>query len=351
MNKLSPIAWVILLLFASLASAEPPRDAEFIWKEYHTVKMPTLDRTKIGDQAYLRTFSDELNKAKAKRNALALEFYRGYPKDERAAELLLARWKSMSGWETEKADAEIEEFLKDQPNSKVKGEVHYSRAMMAATMASIQPPRSASGREVEDFIRSFPGDERGAHLLMTLARGRFKTKDEQLSIYRRITDQYAGTRTAKVARGSMRRIDAIGKPFELEFKDAMTGQQVSMPELRGKVVVVDFWATWCGPCVAEMPALKELYAKYNDQEVEFIGVSLDQPGEGLDKLKAFVAENQIPWRQYYQGDGWDSEFSQSWGINSIPALFVVDAEGNLHSTEARSKLDSVIAELIKRRDG
>jgi hypothetical protein len=100
-----------------------------------------------------------------------------------------------------------------------------------------------------------------------------------------------------------------------------------------------------------MPTLKGLYAKYKDQGVEFIGVSLDMPGQGLDKLKTYVADNQIKWPQFYQGNGWESEFSQSWGINAIPALFVIDAEGNLHSTEGRSQLDSVIAKLIKRRDG
>ena len=68
-------------------------------------------------------------------------------------------------------------------------------------------------------------------------------------------------------------------------------------------MVIDFWATWCGPCVAEMPKMKELYAKYRDKGVEFIGVSLDQPKEqgGLDKLKKFVKENEIAWPQYYQG--------------------------------------------------
>ena len=106
-----------------------------------------------------------------------------------------------------------------------------------------------------------------------------------------------------------------------------------MKSLKGKVVVIDFWATWCGPCVAEMPKMKELYAKYHDQGVEFIGVSLDQPKEegGLDSLKKFVKENEIAWPQYYQGNFWESEFSKSWGVNAIPCVFIVDADGKLYS--------------------
>jgi thiol-disulfide isomerase/thioredoxin len=123
-----------------------------------------------------------------------------------------------------------------------------------------------------------------------------------------------------------------------------------MKALQGKVVVVDFWATWCGPCVAEMPTMKKIYAEYKDKGVEFVGISLDNAEGGLEKLKTFVHEKDIPWPQYFQGNGWESKFSMSWGINSIPALFVVDAEGNLHSTSARGQLETMIPELIKQRD-
>jgi thiol-disulfide isomerase/thioredoxin len=152
-------------------------------------------------------------------------------------------------------------------------------------------------------------------------------------------------------KGSRHQHEAIGKPFDLDFTDAIKGSTVSIKGLKGKVVVIDFWATWCGPCVAEMPKMKELYAKYRDQGVEFIGVSLDQPKEqgGLDKLKKFVEEKKIAWPQYYQGNGWESEFSMSLGINSIPCVFIVDAEGKLYSVEARGNLEEMIPDLLKKK--
>ena len=96
--------------------------------------------------------------------------------------------------------------------------------------------------------------------------------------------------------------------------------------------------------------MKKLYAEYKDKGVEFIGISLDQPEDqgGLTKLKEFVAKNGITWPQYYQGKGWQGEFSQSWGINSIPTVFVVDAEGKLHSTKARGQLEKMLPELLKK---
>jgi hypothetical protein len=94
-----------------------------------------------------------------------------------------------------------------------------------------------------------------------------------------------------------------------------------------------------------------LYEMYHDRGVEFIGVSLDRPEAdgGLDDLKTFVAERKIPWLQYYQGDGWEGEFSRDWGIQLIPTVFLVDAEGRLYSTEARGKLDALIPKLLDRR--
>jgi thiol-disulfide isomerase/thioredoxin len=145
-------------------------------------------------------------------------------------------------------------------------------------------------------------------------------------------------------------IENLGKPIDLEFTDAIGGRFVSIKQLKGKVVVLDFWATWCGPCVAEMPRMKKLYAEFKGRGVEFIGVSLDAPKEegGLDKLKSFVAKNEITWPQYYQGDGFDGEFTTRMGVNMVPQLFLIDTNGNLASIDAQDKLDLLIPELLEK---
>ncbi len=139
----------------------------------------------------------------------------------------------------------------------------------------------------------------------------------------RVLTQVPGTNLAQSVLGERRRRDTIGKPFDLVFVDAIGGSTISIKRLKGTVVVIDFWATWCGPCVAEMPHLKELYARYHNRGVEFIGISLDRPEKegGLDKLKKFAKDTGIAWPQYYQGDGGMGGFSRSWGIQIIPVIF------------------------------
>lgn len=342
------LAVLTLGLGVLTAAASSPRTAQQLLQDYEKVKLPVVDAAKLGDAAYLRSYANELDRALERQGALAWELIENHPSHPAVAEKLLARWRAMASSDAKLAAAlnEMEQFLKTGPADASRPDVLYQRAV---TMENSTRPDEQKDAAIEDFIRAAPHDERGADLLLTAAAG-MDDAAARVKAYRRVVAQYAGTLRAKVAAGILRQADEIGKPFDLRFADATSGRQISLAELKGKVVVIDFWATSCGQCVADMPKLQELYAKFKQQGVEFIGVNLDGPGDnGLEKVQRFVAANGISWPQYYQGNGWFSEFSVSWGINTLPAMFVVDAVGNLHSTAAREQLEALIPELLKRR--
>jgi peroxiredoxin len=122
---------------------------------------------------------------------------------------------------------------------------------------------------------------------------------------------------------SFRGIEGKMKAPNFSLKTA-DGTTFELKKLKGKVVVVNFWATWCGPCRAEIPAFKEVYAQYRDKGVEFLGVSLDEGG--WNDVKPFAARYAINY-PILLGNG---TISRAYGnIEAIPTTFVVDKEGNI----------------------
>jgi len=110
------------------------------------------------------------------------------------------------------------------------------------------------------------------------------------------------------------------------------------------VVLVDFWATWCAPCVFELPNVQKVYEKYHEKGLEIIGVSLDQ---SQDKLKNFTKDKNIPWAQFCDGKGWENKLAQKYGIPSIPATFLLDGEGKIIAKNLRGDdLDQAVAKAL-----
>ena len=144
--------------------------------------------------------------------------------------------------------------------------------------------------------------------------------------------------------GAERLLALRGEPLELAGP-LLDGTPFDQASLAGKVVLVDFWATWCGPCVAEIPNMLEQYEKYHDKGFEVVGISLD---EEKDKVDAFVADKKIPWPIIYAGKGWQDPVAQFYGISGIPQLILIGRDGNVITLNARGEaLVKKLAELFK----
>ncbi len=137
--------------------------------------------------------------------------------------------------------------------------------------------------------------------------------------------------------------DLKTKPVELRFT-AADGTAVDLAALRGKVVLVDFWAAWCPDCVVEAPRVVEAYKKYHDQGFEVLGISLD---EDRDAMLAFAKQHGMTWPQYFDGKKWDNAVSKDFDIHSIPAMWLVDKKGMLAAKVSGASLAAEVERLLK----
>lgn len=134
-------------------------------------------------------------------------------------------------------------------------------------------------------------------------------------------------------KGFLNRLDSHSKPVSLQFT-AVDGREVDLAKIKGKVVLVDFWATWCGPCVKELPRVKKAYDKFRGQGFEVIGISCDTDKR---KLEDYVKQHGFSWPQYFDGQRQDdNKFTVEFGIDGIPHMFLVDKKGFLRFDNVRA---------------
>jgi thiol-disulfide isomerase/thioredoxin len=142
-----------------------------------------------------------------------------------------------------------------------------------------------------------------------------------------------------------------GKPaINFTYND-VNGKSVSLSDFKGKVVYVDVWATWCGPCRREFPFLKALEEKYHgNKDIVFIGVSSDEV-KNIQKWKDFVAKEQLPGVQLHGGIGGDKDIRALYQISGIPRFLLFDKQGNIVSTDAprpsSEDLAATLTQLLK----
>ena len=177
--------------------------------------------------------------------------------------------------------------------------------------------------------------KKAAELAQTLADSMEKSQNPQILEAR------------DTALGIARRLGLEGQTMEFVGK-TLDGKTVNLKDYAGKVVLIDFWATWCGPCLAEIPNVKSAYEQYHERGFEVIAFSVDND---VEALKKFAAEQKFPWAVVTKSDEKDvADPSEFYSVFSIPCMILVGADGKVLSIDIRGKLNQTLAKLFPMTD-
>ncbi len=154
-----------------------------------------------------------------------------------------------------------------------------------------------------------------------IAKGNIEKAKETVSELRTIEPRAADSFDKEL--GGTLRIGAEAPAFNVtDFK----GNPVDLSKYKGNIVVLDFWATWCEPCIQEFPNVKKMYGKFKDKGIQFIGISLD---EDIEDLRGFVKQEDVEWPQIFDGKRWKGAIPLLYHIQIIPTMVVLDRESKV----------------------
>ncbi|MBX9792271.1 MAG: TlpA family protein disulfide reductase [Pirellulales bacterium] len=206
-----------------------------------------------------------------------------------------------------------------------------------------------------EYLDKQPLNQQLAGLAMSAAQTlEYSGKTEEAgAAYREFAGRFAKSDDPAV-RSQAERLEACARRMSLpgNFMDisgtTVDGKPFDWSSYRGRVVLVDFWATWCGPCIGELPNVKKNYELYHDRGFDVVGISLDTERADLEN---FIKDKQLPWVCLFSDDanhnGWNHPMAVHYGINAIPAVLLVDKDGKVIEMNARGeKLGEALQRLL-----
>lgn len=217
------------------------------------------------------------------------------------------------------------------------------RILMEEDKAKTASALQNAEKALRELQEAYPTRDEVYELFLMIAQGHLDNENlpKARSIYEEVAKK-ASDDPKEQAQGELKKLDMLGKPLDLKFT-SLAGKPVDLKDYAGKVVLIDFWATWCGPCRAALPEVKEIYSKYHDKGFEILGISFDKEKEDLTK---FIAEEKLPWPQYFDGLGWENKLGQRFNITGIPTLWLVDKKGHLRDLNPAGALAPKIEKLL-----
>jgi peroxiredoxin len=262
----------------------------------------------------------------------------------------MPRPRTMEQWREVLNDIlkEYDDFLGTYPDSPEALVVHLQYGNLLINLKDFEGAKE----HLEYYVRN--GEEGSTYMASALLQlGNIHLQREEYDQARpyleKVTESSGGNNYGRYAKMLLQDLDTLKKlrigtepiPFEVTGID---GETISPDMYDGKVVLLDFWATWCGPCRQELPNMKSVYQKYHDEGFEIIGISLDRT---VDRVRQFIEKENMDWVQFCDEAYWDNEISNLYAVRSIPMTYLLDRNGVIRHKNLRGdELEEAVAELI-----
>ena len=246
--------------------------------------------------------------------------------------------------------AKLTAFVAAHPGSAEAAEAKLQLAFVYSSVGSFD----RAVPYLEEFIRD--GDETDervgyAHFYLAEAYKSLDRYDDAQNQYRVFVDKFSHLNPRLLATAtaalddlpSMRQLSAGNEPIPFNVKD-INGKALTLANYKGKVVLLDFWATWCMPCKVEMPNVLRIHEKFNKKGFEIIGISLDSDRAAFDK---YIKSNGMSWPQYFDGRGWQNGVAEMYKVRAIPATYLIDRQGKIRYRSLRgAELERAVEMLL-----
>jgi len=218
------------------------------------------------------------------------------------------------------------------------------RASMGGKETNVLVTLAQMEKSARTLQKEFPKRAEVTGLLLSVAQGWLENSDTEKSraLARELAEGATDEDVKTGAQDLLKKIERVGKPLDLKFK-AVDGRAVDLQKMKGQVVLVDFWATWCGPCMAELPKVKAAYEELHSKGFEILGISFDREQASLEKV---LAREKMTWPQFYDDSEEGKKLGDEFGISSIPTMWLVDKKGALRDLNAREGLAEKVKKLL-----
>ncbi|MEM6329956.1 MAG: redoxin family protein [Planctomycetota bacterium] len=201
-------------------------------------------------------------------------------------------------------------------------------------------------KQLDAFAKTYPNSPDTAEALLQLGMAEeFAGRTEQAQAwYGKLAKDFPSTPRGRKASGAVRRLGSIGKPISFAAT-GLDGSPVRLDQYRGKAVLIQYWATWCEPCKADMAQIKQLYSRYAKRGFAVIGVNLDSEKASAE---AYLKQNPVPWKHAHDRGGLEGAVATEMGVMTLPLMVLIDQKGNVVRRNVHvAELDGELRRLVR----